>query len=57
MRAAVKKIWLSRVFLETAISDAKAMTLDEGQSVEEEVALMEARLETLKKEHEERQEK
>lgn len=57
MRAAVRKIWLSRVFLETAISDAKAMTLDEGQSVEEEVALMEARLETLKKEHEERQEK
>lgn len=55
MRQAVKRVWNQRVTLATAISDAKAMTLDEGQSVAEELALMEAQLEKLTQEFEERQ--
>ena len=49
MRQAVRKAWNQLSHLQSALTDAKAIELKEGQSVDQEVSLIEAQIAKLTK--------
>lgn len=57
MRTVVKRVWNQLGLLEAALVDAKAMTLEEGKSIDEEVTLIETQIAKIKQERDERAKK
>ena len=57
MRLVVKRVWNQLGQLEAALTDAKAMTLAEGQSISQEITLIETQVAKLKQERDERAQK
>ena len=49
MRKAVKKVWTQILPLQVALGDVKKMTFKEGESVQEEIELIEKQIEVLNK--------